>query len=87
MESTQITQGFSFESKNNFNVGKNSQYVWNVKIFISNIVDVFTRKYFRLKTVFANVGGFLKTILMLFMFISNFINSKYFIDDLFLYSF
>ena len=49
-------------------------------------MDVYNRKYVRLQTVFANVGGFLKAIMVIFTFVNNYFTNNYFIDELFLKS-
>ncbi len=87
MESTKFSKSYSYDSRTTFNIGKNPEYMWNTKFTISNIVDVYNRKYIRLQTVFENVGGFLKTILLIFTFINNYFTGNYFIEELFTNSF
>jgi hypothetical protein len=85
-ESPVFSESFSYESRTNAYIGKNPDYMWNVKFTISNILDVYNRKYVRLQTVFANVGGFLKAVMVIFTFVNNYFTNNFFIDELFMKS-
>jgi hypothetical protein len=61
---------FQFKSSTAFSFGPNPNYIFVVKLYISNIVETYTRRYLKLQTVLANVGGITK-FFMIFLGLVN----------------
>jgi hypothetical protein len=64
---------FTKDSKSTLTLGFSPEIsitaILELKVTISNLKIIYTRSYIKLQDIFANVGGFLKVILMVFNFI------------------
>ncbi len=78
LESKEDTASYEKDSQVSLVIGKNSDFYWNGRVNISNMVDIYTRKYVKLQGILASAGGFIKFVMTIFCFINNYINDSSF---------
>jgi len=76
-----------FKSKSALSMSYNSQFFLLIITDISNIRMVLGRKYQKIQEVMANVGGFIKFVMLFFCTFNNFVTRFHFIEELYLRSF
>ncbi len=78
---------FIKESSTTLVFDKNSDFFWDLRVSISNLKDIYSRKYIKLQGIFAVSGGFIKIIVIIACFINNYLTGLVFYDDILQQSF
>jgi hypothetical protein len=87
MEQEFVETSFIKESSNTLIFDKNSEYFWDLRVSVSNLREIYNRKYIKLQGIFAVAGGFIKIILIIVCVINNYLTGLVFYDDILQQSF
>jgi hypothetical protein len=84
LEELESMKTFSYDFSKSLVMGRQNKkdFFWSGRFTISNIVETYTRKYIKLQNIFADAGGFLKSIMLIFTFINNYFTNIFFFDKL-----
>jgi hypothetical protein len=86
METNNTLVSHQLQSKSALSSNYNSEFL-RINTDISNIRTVLGRKYQKIQEVMANVGGFIKFIMLIFFTLNTFVTRFHFIEELYLRSF
>jgi hypothetical protein len=67
---------FQLDSKTNYLRSYNGLTIFELFISCSNLKDIYQRKYIKIQEIIANIGGFIKCVMMFFTVVNDFISSK-----------
>jgi hypothetical protein len=79
---TDYTFSYDYSIRSNQVMPKENPYVFNALFTISNVQEIFTRRYIKIQGILAVVGGFMKFLLSFVTFFNNYLIETYFCDDL-----
>jgi hypothetical protein len=87
LEEESTISSFIKESSSTLVFDKNSEFFWDLRISISNLREIYSRKYIKLQGIFAVAGGFIKIIIIIACVINNYLTGLVFYDDILQQSF
>lgn len=87
METNNTVKTYQFLSKNALMMSYNTEFFLCILTDISNISTVMGRKYLKIQTVMANVGGFIKFVMLFICSFNNFITRFLFLEKIYLKSY
>jgi hypothetical protein len=77
-------ESFQLESRTNFVSTSNNIYMYQINVSVMNIWDIYERKYIKVQTIMANVGGFITLTFEILAILNAYFANIYFYESVLL---